>query len=143
MRQQFDFEHASVGLGVIIGVARPAVASQRLGLLDTRAAGQAGILTAAVSRPGAGWHSVRARYNYNYQLRGHMCIEVPAHHAPQAGIAPGGHIIPAPANKKRVSDISDPYLVGRGGHGLAEEHILSRDRRRASHRGARALRSSA
>jgi len=50
MREQFGFERApaGLGLGVIIGVARPAKAGQCLGLFDARPASQTGILTAAV-----------------------------------------------------------------------------------------------
>jgi hypothetical protein len=49
VRQQFGFERAptGLGLGIIIGIARPAIAGQCLGFFDAHSANQAGILTAA------------------------------------------------------------------------------------------------
>jgi hypothetical protein len=48
--QQFSFECAPArfGLGIIVGVARPAIASQCLGFFDTCPASRASILTTAV-----------------------------------------------------------------------------------------------
>lgn len=61
--QQFGFEGAPAGLGVVVGFVRPAETGQGSGLVDASTACLAGVLAAAVGmiiRHGAGWLSVRA-----------------------------------------------------------------------------------
>ena len=68
---------------------------------------------------------------------------MPAHHAPRAGIAPGGQVAPAPAYQRQVGDVSDPHLVGVRGRGLAQRPVLGYDSGRVGLRGMRALGSGA
>lgn len=70
-----------------------------------------------------------------------MFIKLPAHHAPRAGVAPGGQVAPVPAHQGQVRNVAYPDLIERGRGGLAKEQVFSNDCRWVSHRGAWALRT--
>jgi hypothetical protein len=146
MGQQFGFERAppSLSLGIIVGVTRPAIAGQRLGFFDARPARRAGILTAAVGVDNQAGSRLAQRQDLlqgrEYQFGGHLLVEVPAHYAPRAGIAPGRQVTLALADQGQVGDIPDPYLIGGRGRGLAKEQVFGHDRRGVGHGGAQALR---
>jgi hypothetical protein len=149
VRQQFGFERAPAGLGlrVIIGVARPAIASQRLSLFDARPASQTGILTAAVGMDNQAGSRLAQRQRlfqgHEHQFSGHLLVEVPADNAPRTGIAPGGQITPAPADKGQVRDVAHPHLIGRSRGRLTKQEIFGHDRCGVSDRRAWALGSRA
>ena len=94
--QEFGLNGAPIDfdLDVIVGVAGSAETGQGINLVDAGAAGDAGVLAAPIgvnnqARRGLAQHQgllQGQQQEFGGQLRG----QVPAHHAPGAGVAPGG-----------------------------------------------------
>ena len=147
--QQFGFERAPTGfgLGVVVGVARPAEAGQGPGLGDAGAAGSAGVLAAAVGvddEPRRGLTQGQGLLQgQQHEFGGHLRGQVPTHDPPGTGIAPSGQVAPAPAYQRQVRDVAHPHLVRGNGRRLAEQPVFRDDGRRVGHGGAGPLRAGA
>lgn len=146
--QQFRFERtpAGLGLGIILGVARRAIAGYGLGFSAARPASRTGRLTATVGvdNQAGSWLAPRQRLlqGREHQLGGQLLVEVPAHHAPPTGSAPRGQVAPAPTDQGQLGNVPDPHLLRGRRRGLAEEQVFGHHRRWVSDGGARALRTS-
>ena len=145
--QQLGFEGTPAGfsLRVVVGIAHAGVAGAPLRLLDAGPADGGGVLAAAIGvhdEAGGGLaHGQGAFQGSNDELGGHLRVEVPAHHAPRTGVAPGGPVAPAPALQRQVGDVADPDLIGRGGGRAVQQQIFADLVRGVGLGGARALRA--
>ena len=111
----------------------------------TFAAGGARVLAAPVSvdeQAGAGLAQGQGLFEgRQHEFGGHLRGQVPAHHAPRAGIAPGGQVAPAPTQERQVGEVPDPDpdpVQGRG-RGLARQPVFGHHGGRVGHGGARPL----
>ena len=130
VEQQLDFERAPAGfgLGVIIGVARPAEAGQGAGRFDAGPASGVGVRAASVGvddEPRCGLAQRQGLFQgVENEFGGHLRGQVPAYDPARTGVAPDGQVASAPAHQRQIGDILDPDLIRGSGGWLAEQPVF-------------------